>query len=81
MPLSAAFPIGGKTGIVGINIEIHYDNVHLIEGRTDSSGIRFHLTKTPLTHEVATLKQLLFSPKIPWDFVNMLHGTLDTQRD
>lgn len=52
VPKIVSFPLGEAQGTKGIQVEMHYDNPLLLKGRTDASGLRFHLTKTPRQHEV-----------------------------
>lgn len=54
-------------GVRGINVQMHYDNPKLKEGRTDASVLRLHLTSKPREHEVNFDKgsSLLFLPSLP----------------
>ncbi|KAJ7371681.1 DBH-like monooxygenase protein 1 [Desmophyllum pertusum] len=43
-PQKAGYPIGTKDSPKSYMLELHYDNPEMIEGRKDSSGVRFYYT-------------------------------------
>ena len=50
-PEDVGFPLFDSESNQAILIEIHYNNPKLISGKVDSSGVRFHYTKTPRKHK------------------------------
>lgn len=56
LPDNVGFPLFDTEDKQAIRIEIHYNNPKLISGMKDSSGVRFHYTRTPRLHEAAILQ-------------------------
>lgn len=54
-PPKAGFPIGTADSPKFYMMEIHYDNPERIEGRKDSSGMRFHYTSNIRMYDAGTL--------------------------
>ncbi|XP_068754351.1 DBH-like monooxygenase protein 1 isoform X1 [Montipora capricornis] len=54
-PPKAGFPIGTADSPKFYMMEIHYDNPERIEGRNDSSGMRFHYTSNIRMYDAGTL--------------------------
>jgi hypothetical protein len=56
LPEDVGFPLFDSESNQAILIEIHYNNPKLISGKVDSSGVRFHYTKTPRKHKAGILQ-------------------------
>ncbi len=55
LPKDVGFPIGDEESNIYLLLNIHYDNPELIEGRVDSSGLKFFYTKTLRKYEAFTM--------------------------
>lgn len=55
LPKDVGFPIGDEESNTYLLLNIHYDNPELIEGRVDSSGLKFFYTKTLRKYEAFTM--------------------------
>eukprot|EP01083_Nonionella_stella_P039805 108280_1 len=56
LPDEVGFPMFDNVNNQAIHLEIHYDNPSLIEGRKDSSGLRFFYSNTERTHRAGILQ-------------------------
>uniref|UniRef100_A0A665TQH7 Monooxygenase, DBH-like 1, like n=1 Tax=Echeneis naucrates TaxID=173247 RepID=A0A665TQH7_ECHNA len=55
LPENAGIPVGGEEKDLYYRLEIHYNNLNLEEGMTDSSGLRLHYTNQLRQHDVGIL--------------------------
>ncbi|OON17809.1 copper type II ascorbate-dependent monooxygenase domain protein [Opisthorchis viverrini] len=64
MPKEAGIAIGGTGGIQDVVLEIHYANMHQVQGIVDNSGFRFFLTSRLHTFDVGVIELgLVYSPR------------------
>ena len=56
LPDKVGFPMFDNVNNQAIHLEIHYDNPSLIEGRKDSSGLRFFYSESERTHRAGILQ-------------------------
>lgn len=55
-PKEAGLSIGGESFNPYIMLEIHYNNPERIDGKSDSSGIEFHLTETLRKYDAGVIE-------------------------
>jgi Copper type II ascorbate-dependent monooxygenase, C-terminal domain/DOMON domain len=58
MPEDVGFTLGpgeNGNGLQGFRINMHYNNPQLVEGPTDSGGLRVYYVRKPLKHEVGIM--------------------------